>query len=137
MLAGECGAYFIDFSCHASSSMKVAQQVCLNQASCTIPANDQVFGDPCFGTFKKLIVSATCSEPPSNNYLNILLTPIDVKGYQLSTQIPTNTFAQVHVSKLALVDVTITESGTTVWENGRYVSGVDGVFGGNELHKYE
>jgi len=47
--------------CHAGSSKYQIQQSCLGKNSCVVLASDQLFGDPCYGTLKNLIVQATCS----------------------------------------------------------------------------
>ncbi|MCU0662412.1 MAG: M12 family metallo-peptidase [Myxococcota bacterium] len=48
-------------SCHASSSKSKVESACLNKQSCTVGANNGVFGDPCVGTRKKLAVVYACS----------------------------------------------------------------------------
>jgi hypothetical protein len=57
---GTCGAYATS-SCNASSSLGVVQSACLNRASCSVPATNGTFGDPCVGTLKRLSVQATCA----------------------------------------------------------------------------
>jgi len=46
--------------------------------------------------------------------------------------LPVNTQAKVSVPKMNLGDVTIKESGKTVWENGSYIEGVVGITGASE-----
>ena len=58
---GSCGAYATAI-CHAPSSNSVVSSKCLNQPSCSIDANNNVFGDPCDKQFKGLYVQVTCSE---------------------------------------------------------------------------
>jgi hypothetical protein len=55
---GSCGSFTIG-SCHASNSMSVVQSLLLGQNSATILAENSVFTDPCFGTFKRLYIEAT------------------------------------------------------------------------------
>jgi hypothetical protein len=50
--------------------------------------------------------------------------------YTLDTAIPANTLASVHVNKLALSNVLITESNQPVWQDGSFVSGVPGILNG-------
>jgi hypothetical protein len=57
---GSCGNYLLG-GCHAPSSMQIVQDACLGQNSCTIAADNDLFGDPCFGTNKRLTVQATWS----------------------------------------------------------------------------
>jgi hypothetical protein len=59
--AGTCGNFTIG-DCHASNSKSVVEAYALNQNSVVIPASNQVFGDPCESTYKRLYVEAvwTC-----------------------------------------------------------------------------
>jgi len=47
-------------SCESSTSVEVVEAACLGQSSCEVEASNDVFGDPCFGTFKRLYATATC-----------------------------------------------------------------------------
>ncbi|RHY92304.1 hypothetical protein DYB35_004208 [Aphanomyces astaci] len=49
-------------SCNAASSYTVLNSVCLNQQTCTVPAHNTVFSDPCVGTVKSLAVSYRCRQ---------------------------------------------------------------------------
>jgi len=49
--------------CDAGSSFMVVENMCLGKESCTVPAQDTVFGDPCLGTLKNLIIQAVCNIP--------------------------------------------------------------------------
>jgi len=57
---GNCGNFTIG-SCNATNSKAIVESLALNKNSVTIAANNSVFGDPCFGTAKRLYVSATYS----------------------------------------------------------------------------
>lgn len=57
---GTCGAYATS-SCHAGSSNSVVYNACINRVSCSIGAKNNIFGDPCGGTSKRLYVQVTCS----------------------------------------------------------------------------
>jgi len=59
---GSCGAYAVG-ECHASSSRIVVYNACINRASCSVLAVNAMFGDPCFGTGKRLYVQVTCGGP--------------------------------------------------------------------------
>lgn len=48
--------YQIDPNCHAESSQQIIEQVALGNNSFSIPATNDVFGDPCVGTYKRLSV---------------------------------------------------------------------------------
>ena len=58
---GTCGAYNTS-SCHAPSSYSVVANACVNQPSCSIDANNKVFGDPCEEALKGLYIQVTCDE---------------------------------------------------------------------------
>ena len=57
---GSCGAYTVG-SCSASNSMSYVQSVCLGKSSCSVPANNTIFGDPCVGMDKSLTVDVQCN----------------------------------------------------------------------------
>ena len=72
---GSCGAFSRDPNCDSSNSMSVVTSACLNEATCTVAAQNSVFGDPCEGTGKQLYIQAGCglmptfapSSPPSSS----------------------------------------------------------------------
>jgi hypothetical protein len=57
--SGSCGS-FAAGSCDDSSSVAVVQALCVGRASCTVPATNGAFGDPCHGTVKSLAVQVSC-----------------------------------------------------------------------------
>ncbi len=57
---GGCGRQ-LPSACHAPASRAVVEQQCLGHASCAVPADNAVFGDPCEGTVKRLSLQLTCS----------------------------------------------------------------------------
>ena len=48
---GMCGSY-VTSSCHSTTSVSVVNTACVGQNSCTVPATNANFGDPCVGTVK-------------------------------------------------------------------------------------
>jgi alpha-L-rhamnosidase len=50
--------------------------------------------------------------------------------------IPVNSEATVCVPKLGFADVVITESGETIWENGKFIRGVPGITAGSDGDDY-
>jgi protocatechuate 3,4-dioxygenase beta subunit len=60
--AGSCGS-FTTGGCHAANSAALAGAVFLGQNTATIGANNNVFGDPCGGTFKALSVELNYGAP--------------------------------------------------------------------------
>lgn len=57
--SGACGAQ-VPGVCNASSSASVVDSLCRGKSSCTVPANNATFGDPCGGTLKQLSAQMTC-----------------------------------------------------------------------------
>jgi pectate lyase len=57
--SGSCGS-FSNSQCNASNSVSVVKEACVGMASCTVKANNSTFGDPCYGTYKKLSAQVTC-----------------------------------------------------------------------------
>ncbi len=53
---GSCGGIG---ACNASSSLAVVTSYCVGQTTCTVPATNGTFGDPCVGTYKALSVVLT------------------------------------------------------------------------------
>jgi hypothetical protein len=58
--AGAC-PNFTTSACDSATSGQVVSAACLNKASCSVPATNAAFGDPCTGTVKKLAVVVACS----------------------------------------------------------------------------
>ncbi len=56
---GTCGS-FVNSTCHASTSLSAVQAACLGKVSCSVPATNAQFGDPCAGTAKRLAVAYVC-----------------------------------------------------------------------------
>ncbi|XP_054752529.2 rhamnose-binding lectin-like [Lytechinus pictus] len=51
-------------SCFASGSANAMRNLCNGQTSCTVPATNSIFGDPCVGTYKYLEATYTCEDGP-------------------------------------------------------------------------
>jgi hypothetical protein len=58
--AGACGS-FAGGACNAATSSSVVTTACLGKASCTVPATNAKFGDPCSGTYKGLAIQVGCA----------------------------------------------------------------------------
>ena len=58
---GGCGQYAVNASCNTPNSLAIVQGFCNGKQSCTFNADTPTFGDPCYGTVKRLVVEATCS----------------------------------------------------------------------------
>jgi len=56
---GGCGS-FTTSSCNATTSTPIVSTDCQGLSSCSVGANNGVFGDPCVGTVKRLYVQVTC-----------------------------------------------------------------------------
>nr|5H4S_A Chain A, L-rhamnose-binding lectin [Toxopneustes pileolus] len=50
-----------DQNCRAESSLNIVQSACNGRSSCSVNANNNVFGDPCVGTYKYLEVLYKCA----------------------------------------------------------------------------
>ncbi|OQR95980.1 hypothetical protein THRCLA_07421 [Thraustotheca clavata] len=50
--------------CYAGNSYDVVRNACVGLRSCSVGANNGVFGDPCGGTVKRLTVTAECTAAP-------------------------------------------------------------------------
>jgi hypothetical protein len=59
---GTCGGFTLG-TCHASTSVDVVTAACLGQSGCSVFAENSVFGDPCYGTLKRLYVQVQCTAP--------------------------------------------------------------------------
>ncbi|XP_041463533.1 L-rhamnose-binding lectin CSL3-like [Lytechinus variegatus] len=53
--------------CFARKSLKIVKENCDGRPSCSVAANNDVFGEPCFGTFKYLEVDYSCHRNPGCN----------------------------------------------------------------------
>lgn len=58
------------------------------------------------------------------------------RSVEMKVTLPPNSLGKVSVPKLQMENVTITESGNTVWKDGLYVGGVVGITGGCETEDY-
>jgi len=112
---GECGGFSDNSTCNAQSTVDIVNNLCIGQPSCSINVDDTTFGDPCYGTVKRMYAEVFCSNPET---------------YFLNVQIPANTNGEIHVSKLAFSDLEIQESGVTVWQQQNYVAGEAGIIEG-------
>jgi hypothetical protein len=55
---GTCGNFIVG-ACNATNSKTLVEGYAIGKNGVTIPANNTVFGDPCYGTVKRLYVQAT------------------------------------------------------------------------------
>jgi hypothetical protein len=63
---GSCETGFAIGTCNSASSLDIVKQMCVGKNSCTVSASNSVFGDPCYGTLKRLGILATCSTKVTN-----------------------------------------------------------------------
>ncbi|XP_070568451.1 L-rhamnose-binding lectin CSL3-like [Ptychodera flava] len=54
-----CGSYAVT-DCVGANSLAIASDRCNGKRSCSVDASNDLFGDPCYGTFKYLEVSYKC-----------------------------------------------------------------------------
>ena len=57
---GTCGG-FKTSTCHAAVSIDKIKAACVGKTSCTLDANNSIFGDPCGGVGKHLYVEVVCT----------------------------------------------------------------------------
>ena len=50
----------IDTDCYSSNALNIVKNHCHGQTSCDISASNDIFGDPCYGTYKYLDVKYDC-----------------------------------------------------------------------------
>eukprot|EP01088_Endostelium_zonatum_P008986 TRINITY_DN2217_c0_g1_i1.p1 TRINITY_DN2217_c0_g1~~TRINITY_DN2217_c0_g1_i1.p1 ORF type:complete len:1125 (-),score=235.96 TRINITY_DN2217_c0_g1_i1:25-3231(-) len=107
---GDCNAFTINPACNAKDSMAIVSKACLGKSSCSITAEDAVFGDPCPNTFKRMSVQVAGCE---------------FYDFSISATIPISSQANIVVPIFASSpnSVTIVESGKIVWQHGRFVPG--------------
>ena len=94
---GSCGN-FTQGWCHAANSKSVVEGYALQNNSAVIPASNGIFGDPCYGTVKRLNVQATWTGVSATNTFNcsnvgnntVTLVVTDANG-NVSTQTATVT----------------------------------------------
>ena len=59
-----------------ANTTSVVESLCIGQASCEIPSTTSFWGDPCYGTIKRLFVQAECS---SSDAVSVAVTvPVGV-----------------------------------------------------------
>ncbi len=56
---GSCGSFVIG-GCHSSTSVSVVSPLCMGLQTCSVPASNSEFGDPCSGTSKQLYIQVNC-----------------------------------------------------------------------------
>ncbi|XP_073675404.1 rhamnose-binding lectin-like [Garra rufa] len=61
--AGRPASQLAKTDCYASNTQTVVASGCEGKNSCSILASNNVFSDPCFGTFKYLYISSSCVSP--------------------------------------------------------------------------
>eukprot|EP00937_MAST-01D_sp_MAST-1D-sp2_P004543 g4543.t1 len=62
--AGACGSFAKQPPCAAANASAVVAAACVGQPSCRVWPNTTTFGDPCFGTAKRLVVQLRCRSGP-------------------------------------------------------------------------
>jgi hypothetical protein len=118
--SGDCGYYQKGSDCHSPQSLAVIESACLGKASCTLAISDELFGSVCEGdNAQKMVVQATCTE---------------ASAFHLRATIPVNSQAEIHVPKLGLSNVVITENTKVVWQNNMYVPGDAGIISGRDAN---
>lgn len=95
----ENGNFKIDNSCHAVNSRAISESLIFGENEVEIAASNNIFTDPCVGTYKSLSILATYSEAFCQGTEGGVVTGSEIKGtsvsykWQISTQGPSGTFA--------------------------------------------
>ena len=58
------------------------------------------------------------------------------KSFEMRVTIPPNTTARVHVPKMDLKEITVTESGEPLWQASEFLTGAPGIAAGSESDDY-
>eukprot|EP01052_Picozoa_sp_SAG31_P037619 SAG31_NODE_4888_length_2884_cov_1.624776_2_plen_236_part_00 len=66
------GRGFVVNGCGSGRSRQVVEESCLQQRSCSISADNKDFGDPCYGTTKRLAVAVRCGATDQESKLDEL-----------------------------------------------------------------
>nr|XP_055043508.1 uncharacterized protein LOC129430376 [Misgurnus anguillicaudatus] len=80
---GKTAGQISNVLCDQSSSLSVVANRCDGQKTCSVPATNVVFGDPCVGTYKYLDVSYTCGSTHSS-YSAAFISPVNMQQGRLS-----------------------------------------------------
>ena len=79
MPQGSCKESPLVGQCHAKTTRFVLEDLCVGKNKCEVPATREMFGDPCAGHAKRLLVTAVCTRQ------HIILD--DPIGQKLATQL--------------------------------------------------
>jgi Galactose binding lectin domain len=102
-----CGSYAVNNTCNAANSTSIVTSACLGKSSCTVSADTAVFGDPCYGTVKHLIVEATCTGPNGGYQPPAGGSPVYAQSYLgggYKKVLLVNKSSQYHMVQLPLAD---------------------------------
>jgi len=115
---GTCGNFKVDSNCNAKNSTSVVSSMCLGKTSCTITANDALFGDPCFGVPKRLYVQVGgCAYPI----------------FVYAVRVPVNSDGEIYIPKVGQRSFEIMELGKKIWTDNHFVPGVSGITSGEDM----
>ena len=79
--SGACGG-FSNGTCNAANSISAVESLCVGRSTCTVPATNGTFGDPCRSTVKSLAVSVTCvpgQGPPPEPFKGVANSPCSAR----------------------------------------------------------
>jgi hypothetical protein len=114
---GSCATTLaVDPACNANTSVAVVTAACVGKSSCSVLAEDTVFGDPCPNVPKSLAIALT--------------GPCDSVSYTLSATVPAGATATAYVPLADAAAGVVLESGAQVWAGGAFVPGTPGVLSG-------
>lgn len=111
---GYCGNFEVNNSCNLANTTNTVQSICVGQQFCELPTTVDFWTDPCFGQIKRLYVEVQCSGVGAITATAV----VPVNGQSLVT---------LPLYAISAADALVTESGTTIYSNGNFVPGVDGI----------
>jgi len=119
---GMCQDYSINDNCHAQSSKKLIETLCVGKPECDIDVTTNLVD---------IEDNSLCDSYNITNSLAVRATCSAAASYTLGVSLPVGAASNlVYVSKAALSNVAINEGGTNVWSNGQYVPGDSGISAG-------
>jgi hypothetical protein len=132
MPTGTCTGqnFSINTTCNAANTLAVVSKLCVGNSTCTVDVNTKALnpqphgGDPCGGVKKHFSAEVVCkSTGHGQPALRFTYTVTVPAGAQADVVLAT------FGAKASDSGLSIREGGKSVWANGKYVSGIDGITG--------
>ena len=119
--SGQCGGYYKTGTCHAPNSVQVVEDLCLGKRTCNIPTGVDLWGDPCPGESKWLVVQVRCqsegSSRPDYKYSSIIA----------DVSVPIGSTASLFLPAYGKKDFTVWENDQVIFGNRQRLTKVAGI----------